>query len=75
MRNPVNRADRVAAEASGLPPYFYVIKRRDGDAAASNWLAIHSILYEEEEAEEEETTDDLPWSVGLAALTEPEYHE
>ena len=71
MRNPVNRADRVAAEASGLPPYFYVIKRRDGDAAASNWLAIYSILNEEEEAADDFAVEPLD----LAALTEPEYHE
>ena len=69
-RNPVNRADRAAAEASGLPPCFYAIKRRDGDQAASDWLVAHPPCNEEEE-----TTDDLPWSVGLAALTEPEYHE
>ena len=34
----VNRADKAAAEMSGLPPMFYSIKRRFGDEAASDWL-------------------------------------
>ena len=37
-RLSVNRADKAAAKASGLPPLFYSIKRQFGDEKAETYL-------------------------------------